>query len=146
MYDLLVKNIDQNNLQNKIIPNNLGIFCYNGYGTMNNIDIDGGGGLVEKRYNEENNIGCNFGGIGLGKNGEIIKVTTIDELNLEDIGFIHCDAQGSEPFIFSKAINIIKKYRPIILYENSIDTHEKYLYHIICDSYPANIKKKVYLI
>ena len=27
MYNLLVKNINQNNLQNKIIPNNFGVFC-----------------------------------------------------------------------------------------------------------------------
>jgi hypothetical protein len=38
----------------KIIPYNLGIFCYNGIGKMNNIDLDGGGGIVQKRYNEEN--------------------------------------------------------------------------------------------
>ena len=29
MYNLLVKNINQNNLQNKIIPFNSGVFCYN---------------------------------------------------------------------------------------------------------------------
>ena len=57
-------------------------------------------------------------------------------MRLEDIGFIHCDAQGSEPFIFSKAINTIKKYRPIILYENSINTHEKYFYDTVCKCYP----------
>ena len=66
MYNLLVKNINQNNLQNKIMPFNSGVFCYNGEGKMNNIDLDGGGGVVSKRYNEENNLKCNFGGIGLG--------------------------------------------------------------------------------
>ena len=79
---------------------------------MNSIDLDGGG-LVEKRYNEESN----FGGIGLG-DGENIKLTTIDNMNLDDICYIHCDAQGSENFIFSKGIETIKKYRPVILYEN----------------------------
>jgi len=102
MYNLLVKNIEQNNLQNKIIPNNLGVFCFEGNGKMNSIDLDGGGGVVEKRYNEENNLNCNFGGIGLGNDGENIKLTTIDNMNLDDIGYIHCDAQGSENFIFSK--------------------------------------------
>ena len=74
MYNLLVHNIKQNNLQNKIIPFNLGVFCYNGIGIMNNIDLDGGGGEVSKRYTEENNLDCNFGGIGLGKNGEEINL------------------------------------------------------------------------
>jgi hypothetical protein len=62
MYNLLVKNINQNNLQHKIIPHNFGVFCYTGEGTMNDIDLDGGGGVVKKRYNEEINEYCNFGG------------------------------------------------------------------------------------
>lgn len=136
MYNLLVKNINQNNLQNKIIPNNLGVFCYNGDSMMNAIDLDGGDlGVVEKRYNEENNLGCNFGGVGLGTNGELIKVTTIDNMNLNNIGFIHSDAQGAESFIFSKAIETITKNRPVILYEN-YEYHGAYLYDNICKTYP----------
>ena len=136
MYNLLVQNINQNNLQHKIIPNNLGVFCFEGNGKMNSIDMDGGGGVVSKRYNEENNLSCNFGGIGLGDDGENIKLTTIDSMNLDDIGFIHCDAQGSENFIFSKGIETIKKYRPVILYENN-ELYAKYLYDSVCKSYPS---------
>ena len=115
MYKLLVYNINQNNLQDKIIPFNMGVFCYNGTGQMNDIDIDGGGGVVSKRYEEENHLICNFGGIGLGNGGEIIKLVTVDDMMLDDIGFIHCDAQGAENFIFSKAIDTIRKFRPVIL-------------------------------
>ena len=140
IYNLLVKNINQNNLQHKIIPNNLGVFCYEGNGKMNNIDLDGGGGEVLKRYNEESNLNCNFGGIGLGENGEDINLTTIDNMNLNDIGYIHCDAQGSENFIFSKGIETITKYRPVILYENN-EKYADYLYNNVCKSYP-NYKKE----
>jgi len=135
MYNLLVKNINQNNLQNKIIPHNLGVFCFEGKGKMNNIDLDGGGGVVIKRYNEENNLDCNFGGITLGDDGENINLTTIDNMKLDDIGYIHCDAQGSENFIFSKGIETIKKYRPVILYENN-ELYGSYLYDNVCKSYP----------
>jgi FkbM family methyltransferase len=135
MYNLLVKNINQNNLQNKIIPYNLGVFCFEGKGKMNNIDLDGGGGVVVKRYNEENNLDCNFGGITLGDDGENINLTTIDNMKLDDIGYIHCDAQGSENFIFSKGIETIKKYRPVILYENN-ELYGTYLYDNVCKSYP----------
>jgi len=134
MFNLLVKNITNNNLQNKIIPNNLGVFCYKGKGKMNSIDLDGGGGIVSKRYNEENHLDCNFGGIGLGNDGETIDLTTIDDMNLDDIGFIHCDAQGAENFIFSKGKKTIKKYRPIILYENN-ELYGRYLYDNVCNSY-----------
>ena len=148
MYNLLVKNINQNNLQNKIIPFNKGVFCYNGKGRMNNIDLDGGGGIVSKRYKEENYLKCNFGGIGLGNGGEIVKLVTIDSMNLDNIGFIHCDAQGSENFIFSQAIETIKKYRPIILYENN-EQYGKYLYNNVCKNYmswkkEANFDLKTY--
>jgi FkbM family methyltransferase len=140
MYNLLVKNIMQNNLQHIIIPNNLGIFCYTGQATMNNIDMDGGGGEITKRYNEENNLDCNFGGVGLGDKGETINVVTIDSLNLDDIGYIHCDAQGSENFIFSNALETIKKYRPVILYENK-EFYGTYLYDNICKTYPTYKKE-----
>lgn len=147
MYNLLVQNIKQNNLEHKIIPHNLGVFCFEGIGNMNNIDLDGGGGVVTKRYNEESHLNCNFGGIGLGNDGETIKLTTIDNMNLEDIGYIHCDAQGAENFIFSKGIELIKKYRPVIYYENN-ELYGKYLYDNVCKSYPTfkeesifNIKK-----
>jgi FkbM family methyltransferase len=136
MYSLLVHNITQNNLQDKIIPNNLGVFCFEGNGKMNSIDLDGGGGIVEKRYNEESNFNCNFGGIGLGNDGENIKLTTIDNMKIDDIGYIHCDAQGSENFLFSNGIETIKKNRPVILYEN-IEFYGTYLYDNICNSYPS---------
>ena len=135
MYHLLVHNIIQNNLYHKIIPHNLGVFCYSGDGYMNDIDVDGGGGTVSKRYNEETDLPCNFGGISLGQKGEPIKLTTIDDMNLENIGYIHCDAQGSENFSFSHGIKTITKYRPVILYEN-LHYHGPYLYHNVCNAYP----------
>jgi FkbM family methyltransferase len=153
LYDLLVQNANQNNLQDKILPRNLGVFCFNGQGTMHDTDIDGWGGNVAKRYDEEIDDGCNFGGIGLGKNGETINLTTIDSMELENVGFIHCDAQGSEPFIFSKGLATIRKHRPIIYYENFEFEFEKgdaakIMFQNICDQYPQyseesrfNVKK-----
>ena len=140
MYNVLVRNINQNNLQNKIIPHNSGVFCFEGNGKMNNIDLDGGGGVVSKRYNEESNLQCNFGGIGLGSDGEDIHLTTIDNMKLDDVGFIHCDAQGSENFLFSNGKETIKKYRPVIFYENN-EQYGRYLYENVCRSYP-NYKKE----
>jgi len=143
MYNLLVHNIENNNLQDKIIPYNSGVFCYNGTGRMNNIDIDGGGGIVEKRYNEEIDQSCNFGGVSLGNDGEKINLVTIDAMQLENIGFIHCDAQGSENFIFSKGMETIKRCRPFILYENNASVQNK-LYMNVCESYPEYKEESVF--
>lgn len=136
MYQLLVQNIQQNNLENKIIPFNNGVFCYKGQGNMNSIDLDGGGGNVIRRYTDESHIGCNFGGISLGKDGEPIALTTLDDMEHTNIGFIHCDAQGSENFIFSNGKNMIKNNRPVILYENN-EKYCKLLYDNVCATYPS---------
>ena len=80
-------------------------------------------------------MGCNFGGIGLGDGGENVKLTTMDNMKLDNIGYIHCDAQGSENFIFSKGLETIKKCRPVILYENN-QFYGTYLYDNVCNAYP----------
>lgn len=135
MYNLLLINVLQNNLRNKIEAYNNAVFCDIGRANMNIIDMDGGGGIVEKRYSEELNLPCNFGGIGLGKYGEPVQMITMDSMNHENIGFIHCDAQGAENFIFAKGKEFIKKHRPVILFENN-EKYGKYLYDNVCRSYP----------
>ena len=143
MYKLLLFNIKQNNLQDKIIPYNKGIFCYNGVGKMNDVALDGGQDIISHYQNTS--LACNFGGLGLGKKGEEVSLTTVDNLNLENIGFIHCDAQGSENFIFSKATETLKKYKPIIYYENNANNEsERYLYDNVCSSYPDYEKESLF--
>jgi hypothetical protein len=107
---------------------------------MNAIDLDGGGCNVQKRYKEENNLDCNFGGIGLGESGENIKLTTIDHMKLENVGFIHCDAQGSEHFILSKGIETITRCRPVILFENNY-IFGRYLYDNVCKAYSEYVEE-----
>jgi FkbM family methyltransferase len=143
VFNLLNLNVINNSLQEKILPINKGIFCYNGKAVMSAIDLDGGGGNIEKRHTDEHNLPCNFGGVCLGNDGEEIDVVTIDSLDLENIGFIHCDAQGSENFIFSEAISTIRKFKPVILYEN-YDFHGKYLYENVCKCYPSYQKNSLF--
>ena len=134
MYNLLRCNIIQNNLENKIEAFNNAVFCKNITMNMNNIDLDGGGGVVTECY-KNNNLQCNFGGIGLGINGEPVNAITIDDMDHTNIGFIHCDAQGAENHIFSKATTMIKTNRPVILYENN-EKYANFLYDNVCKSYP----------
>jgi FkbM family methyltransferase len=135
MFELLKHNINKNNLQDKVVIYNKGLFCYEGRGNMNNIDIDGGGGIIEKRYSNENNMPCNFGGICLGTSGEDIDLVTLDSLEHQNIGFIHCVAQGSESFLFSKGLNLITNFKPFILFSNN-KGQNNYLYKEVCKSYP----------
>lgn len=44
-------------------------------------------------------------------------IMPLDDLGLTDVGFIKIDAEGYEPFVIQGALNTIKKYKPVILYE-----------------------------
>jgi FkbM family methyltransferase len=134
LYDLLLRNINQNRLNGKIIPFNRAVFYDNINTTMNSIDVDGGGNRVNECYSKTD-LSCNFGGISLGTNGEPIQTVTIDSLGIDNVGYIHCDAQGSENFIFSSATNTINTYRPTIYFEDN-EKHGRYLYEAVCNLYP----------
>lgn len=133
MFDLLVKNIHDNHLTDKIIPIRTGAFCYTGSGHMNDVDVDGKGHLVSACYDNPH-LPCNFGGISLGGQGEPIELTTVDDLKVPNVGFIHCDAQGAEPYIFSHAVLTLLQHRPVVYYENNRDN---YLHEKVKQNYPA---------
>lgn len=133
MFKLLQRNVQQNNLQNKIIPHNKGVFCYSGSAKMNSRDLELGA-VAAKSYTKGNTTKCNFGGMCLGAGGETIHLTTIDDLKLDNIGFIHCDAQGSENFIFARATETIRRCRPVVYYEDN-ERLGKYLYDKVCKTH-----------
>jgi FkbM family methyltransferase len=134
MFYFLQKNISDNNLQNKIISENACLFHYTGDATMNASILDGPyrGNLSEL---DSTKI-ANYGGLCLGKDGESVKCYKMDDLNLENIGFIHSDAQGAEPYIFWGAKETIRKFRPIIFYENA--KNESYLFENIKKYYDVD--------
>jgi FkbM family methyltransferase len=134
MYKLLVHNLKQNNLEKKVKHYNAACFCFDGRVNMNDIDMDGPNSNQEITLLERNNRAINYGGLSIGRNGESVKCHKIDNLKLDDIGFIHSDAQGSENFLFYGAKKLIKKHRPVILYENK-DFYGSYLYDLICQNY-----------
>ena len=137
MFTILNKNIKINNLDSKIKPFNSAIFCKTGQINMHSEDVDGPSkGNINILQSENKEI--NYGGICLGKNGELTSCIKLDDLDFENIGYIHCDAQGAEPFIFSAATQFIKKHRPVILYED-MNLYGNYLFNIIISSYPEFI-------
>jgi FkbM family methyltransferase len=137
MFTILNKNVEVNNLNKKIKTFNLALFCKTGQIHMHSEDLDGPSkGNIHILESENKDI--NYGGVCLGKNGELTHCLKLDEFDAENIGYIHCDAQGAEPFIFSCATQFIKKHRPVILYED-INLYGNYLFDIINTSYPEFI-------
>lgn len=51
-------------------------------------------------------------------NGTSVRVETIDSWQLETVGFLKLDIEGSEPFALEGAVETLKRCRPIVLFEN----------------------------
>lgn len=143
MFDILSHNINQNGLQDKVKLYNGACFCCNDDLQMSNITMDGVNTNQDIEEIEKKSKLINYGGICLGTKGEKVRSYKLDDLDLENIGFIHCDAQGSENFLFYGAQELIKKYRPIILYENK-DICGSYLYNAVCVSHPQFQKESAF--
>lgn len=116
MFDLLTNNIKKNNLSDVEVFNvgianiktdaELGKKIQDGDNT--NLDIEYG---TEKKFN--------LGGVQIGSGGEKIKTITIDSLHLEKCDFIKIDIEGFETLAFIGGRKTIKKYKPVILFENN---------------------------
>ena len=117
IYDILMQNIKDNQLTNCITYN-----CAVGHDnittTMSNMLYDGYN--YEIKY-DTNKI-FNYGGIGLGKNGESVNMITIDSLNLEKCDYMKIDVEGAEILVVMGAFETIKKFKPMIWFEQTDKT------------------------
>jgi FkbM family methyltransferase len=128
IFKLLCHNVNQNNISN-IILYNTAVCHYDGNICMLDRFADGD---TQNKPIDYGGIG-NFGGITIGKGGENVACIKLDSLNLKNIGFMHIDAQGSEPLIFYGAQNLIKSNLPFIFFENN---KGNYLEEIILNELP----------
>lgn len=54
----------------------------------------------------------------IGEGDEIVNMIKLDSLNLKGCDYMKIDVEGAEPLVLEGAINTIKKFRPIICYED----------------------------
>ena len=71
------------------------------------------GSMCNGRYNKLENI-----------NKFTVNVTTIDSYNFKNVDFIKIDTEGNELNVLKGAVETIKKYKPIIYYEDKGKTEE----------------------
>jgi len=145
IYKLLRHNIDQNNLNIKTYR--AACFCFTGYLNLNDeveeicVSLD----RKTPKFNsilelEQNKKMINYGGVCIGTGGEKTKCYKLDNMGFDNIGFIHSDAQGAEPYLFYGARKLIKRNKPVIFFEN-IELYGKYLYKIVQKAYPKYEKQ-----
>jgi FkbM family methyltransferase len=114
IFNLLKENVINNNLLNvKIFNNAVGHIITDT--NMSNFLYDGYDCKIE--YNTSKTL--NYGGIGLGENGEKVKMITIDSLELNKCDYIKIDVEGSEILVLMGGINTILKFKPIIWFEKT---------------------------
>lgn len=118
IFTILLKNIKNNNLNNKIVARQASLFHYTGNVSLNENFIDGDY-LGDVESSKDSGVDCNYGGLTLGVGGEQVSCYKIDDLELQNLGFIHSDAQGSENIIFWGGRETISKFKPIIFFENA---------------------------
>jgi FkbM family methyltransferase len=121
IYQLLVKNIKDNNITN-ITAFNLAAGHTLGTAHISKVIPDGCARGNVLTYDSSTDV--NYGGVQLGKGGEEVTMVTIDQLCScgwapFDVGYIKVDAEGSEPLVFYGARETITRCRPLILYERN---------------------------
>lgn len=82
-----------------------------------NTAIGSAPGFVTMNLDAENEARANTGAR-FAKTGGSIPVETIDSWNLERVGFLKLDIEGSEPFALRGAKDTLNRCRPIVLFEN----------------------------
>ena len=113
IFNILNKNINDNSLSNCKIYN-----CAVGHKTtttMSSMLYDG----YDCKIEYDTNKILNYGGIGLGQNGEMVQMIHIDQLDLKACDYIKIDVEGAEILALIGAKNTIEKYKPIIWYEHT---------------------------
>lgn len=116
MYELLKENIKQNNFEN-VITYNSAVGDTNSEVCLSDKIQDNESGL-EETYNYDNGKKYNFGGVQIGKGVNSVEMITIDSLNLDCCDLIKLDVESFEFFSICGAEETIRKFRPVIFYED----------------------------
>lgn len=119
MFDLLQFNVNINNLDNVFLYN-CGIANIEKNFYMSDFISDGPNINLPISYG--GNAYKNLGGMQIGYGGEEIALKTLDSFNFPGCDFIKIDVEGAEPLVLSGSIKTIKKFRPVILFENNHKT------------------------
>lgn len=60
----------------------------------------------------------NLGGLALGKGGEAVQMRTLDSFGFPGCDFLKIDVEGFEPLVLLGASELLRKYRPVVVFEN----------------------------
>ncbi|MFX1684452.1 FkbM family methyltransferase [Paraburkholderia sp. A2RI-6] len=104
----------------RIIPHNVGLYSEQteislAQPEQQEVTLEAAMSLEQAFREVENTGGLVFSPQGTGVN--TIKAVTLDSLNLQDVGFIKVDCQGSDGPVIAGAMETIRRCRPIVVFE-----------------------------
>lgn len=116
IYKLLQQNIKQNDYESRIQTLN----CCVGHAEMEITlsDYIEDGLTTDIPVNYESDDIYNFGGLNVGKGSTVVKMITIDSLNLKNVDYMKIDVEGAESLVLLGAEQTIKKFKPVICFED----------------------------
>jgi len=109
LFNILSRNVELNGYSNRLKVCNKGLGHTDMTTQLRSIDD----------VRDINHNGWNKAGLGIGKNGENIEITTLDSLDLPGLDFMKIDVEGAEGLVIMGAQETIKKYKPIIFFEHN---------------------------
>lgn len=110
LYEILIKNVKQNGYQDRI---HVYKQC------LGHCKMSCELASLDKMDKDLHNGGCNKGGVGIGKGGEHVTITTLDSLELPGLDFIKIDVEGAEGLVIMGGKETIKKYKPVVCFEHN---------------------------
>lgn len=116
IFELLQKNITQNNYQDRVTCINKAVGNTNRQINLTKYCDDGPTTSLSIEYGTDNIY--NYGGINIGIDGEPLEMISIDSLNLEKVDYMKIDVEGAEWLVLMGAKETILKYKPTICFEN----------------------------
>jgi FkbM family methyltransferase len=73
-------------------------------------------------FEYEDDRAFNYGGLQLGQGGQKALMRTLDSFQFEDVRLLKVDAEGTEPLVLWGARDLIRRCRPLILFERNAKT------------------------
>ena len=120
LFLLLERNICENGLQDRIKAKNCAVGHKEGICELANSIFDEDINQ-DRPLNYSGGEKLNFGGMQIGSGGAVVKMITIDSLQLPHLAYIKVDVEGAEPLVLHGMKSVLERDRPFVHYEDRQD-------------------------